>query len=229
MILKVFMQLLGKNGMTIRHSIQDMQGGEIAVGTTEDSGAFVTLEYKGKFYRYVKKPVKIEKSVLRFPLPAAGKGKTTFGHQITCAGETVMKVYTQPLECGKMWIFKRNIGVSVYQYQGKSYHVSKIGFPGEISHYYCLRSAEGETLATIERYSFVDDTNRATIYLKDPAVQDLAILVCANEIMMVYFSVGEQELRDESAGHYISLTDAEKSLYDKNFIPAVKAMHGIYD
>ena len=127
-----------------------------------------------------------------------------------------------------MWIFKRKIGVSVYQYQGKTYTVSKVGFPGETSHYYCLRSAEGETLAMIERHAFVDDTNRATIYLKDPAVQDLVVLVCANEIMKVYFDADHKKI-DDSAGHYISLTDAEKSLHDKDFIPAVKALDRIVD
>lgn len=229
MILKVFMQLGGESGISIRHSICDLNNREIAVGDNRDDGAFVTLTYQGKEYRYAKRPIKIEKSIFDFPLQISAKSKTTWGHRVTQNGETVLRVYTESITCGKIWIFKQSMGISVYQYQGRTYHVSKVGFLGETSHYYCLRSAEFETLAIIERHSFTDDTNRATIYLKDVSLLELVLLVCANEIMMVSFSVGDMEKRDPSAGQYISMTEAEKSMYDKDFIPAVKAMDGIID
>lgn len=229
MILRVYMQLGGKDGMSIRHSIQDLQGNELAQGDNQDSGALVTLRYGGKTVRFERKPVKIEKSSFSFPLPIPSKSKKTLGHQAVSQGQPLIRMYTEPVTCGKMWIFKRNIGITVYQYAGKTFHCSQVGFPKETSHYYCLRSAQWETVMVLERHSFTDDTYRATIYLKDPGMLELAMLVCANEIMEVYFSPGDAELRDVSAGHYISLTDAEKSLYDKDFIPAVKAMSRIYD
>ena len=229
MILRVYMQRCGKNGLSIRHSIQDLQGKELAEGDNQDSGALVTLRYSGKTVRFEKKPVKIEKSSFPFPLPIPSKSKKTLGHQAVCQGQPLIRMYTEPVTCGKTWIFKRNIGITVYQYAGKTFHCYVVGFPNETSHYYCLKSAQGETVMVLERHSFTDDTYRATIYLKDPGMLELAMLVCANEIMEVYFTVEDTVLRDDSAGHYISLTDAEKSLYDRDFIPAVKAMDRIYD
>ncbi|MCI6956761.1 MAG: hypothetical protein SPI15_04100 [Candidatus Faecousia sp.] len=228
MILRVYLEHYGKNGFGLRHSIQDLQGNTVAEGDNADSGANLTLRYGTKTFRFGKMPVRIEKSDFPFPLPRASKSKKTLGFEATNYGEPAIRMYMEPMTCGKTWIFKQNIGIRVYQKDGNVYLCAKVGFPKETSHYYCLKSVQGETLAVIERHSFTDDTYRASIYLKNPELLELAILVCANEVMNVTYDA-HNDLSDPSAGHYISIADAEKALYDKDFIPAVKALDRIYD
>lgn len=230
MILRAFMEICDKQSLIFQHSLLDKNDCVVATGNNTEPDTHLTMTYNGKEYRFWKKISMIEKPNYAFPYPFSPNIKKIPGYKVTSSGETVLSSYREAATYQKKLFLKWNFLFTVYQYQGRVYHCFKVGFENENDHYYCLKTVQGETLAIIQRHSFAEDSCRATVYLKDSGILELVMLVCANEIMQVQFDITEDShVVDYSAGNYISIADAEKAMFDKNFIPAVKALDGIWD
>lgn len=230
MILKAYMEICDPYVTSFRHSIQDADGKELAVGTNQEEKSHLVMEISGKRYHFLRKIIKLEKSSYSFPYPLASARNKTLGYEVVSDSGTVIRTYQEAATDRKTWLFKRNFLFNVYQYRNESYLCFKVGFADSPSHFYFLKTIHGETIAAIERHMISDDDRRATIYLKDEAFLELVYLVCGFEIMFVSHRAADvTDVVDSSAGNYISVTEGEKAMYDKNFIPAVKAMHGIYN
>lgn len=231
MILRAYMEICDPYVQVFRHSVQDASGNEIAVGkNNSDKELFLAIEYQGKEYKFPRKIVKQEKVQYAFPYPLSSKHQKTLGYEVYMDGSMVMETYPEAATDKKVFFFKRNFLFNVYKYKGRAYHCFKVGFADELSHYHFIKTVDGETVAAIERVYYSEDDRRATIYLKDPELLEMILLICGYEIMFVFHRATDYtDVVDASAGNYISITDGEKAMFDKDFILAVKAMHGIYD
>lgn len=231
MIYKVYMEFLDSKRVSHRHCVLDCLGNEIAVGDDQGSDTTLDLHFNGKTYHFPKKLISIQKPKYAFPYPFSPDIQKTFGVGVICDEKPVLQYYREAATYKKVLFLKHNFVFNVYQYEGRVYHCYKVGFAGEHSHYYCLKTTQGETVAIIERNSRAEaDRRRGTIYLKNDELLKLVLLVCASEIMMIQLDVGDaSRVHDPSAGNYISVSEAEKEMFDKDFIPMIKAREGITD
>lgn len=229
MILKVYMEICDPGVTRFRHSVQDLQGREIAVGTNKQPGATLALKHNGNVFIYPKKIVTMEGSEFPFRYPLS-KWKKNYGYEVLCRDEPVMRTYTEAAVCQKKFLFKKNLIFNVYQYHGQTFLCFRVGLAEGPSHYYFVKTPQGETVAAIERHTDAEDDRRATVYIKNPDNLELVLLVCGFEIMQVQHKPNDvTEVIDYSAGRYYSMLEEEKAQFDKDFIPAVKAMDRIYD
>ena len=152
----------------------------------------------------------------------SSKRKKTIGYYITEEKNCAAKFYGEAATCRKKGIFKRNIGFTVFEFNNSPYMLYRVGFQNQNSHYYCLYDNNGVTVAIIERHSYYEDNCKATIYVEDSENILIALFACTEEIISVPNS-GDFDNIDPSAGHYISVLEEEKALFDKSFIDRVKA------
>lgn len=231
MIFKTYMNFCDEHRRYLAHRCVDLQGREIASGMIDfDGKERLTLSFAGKDYKYGRGFTMVEKPTYDFPYPFTPPIKKTPATDIISDGKTVMQVYREAGTYKKVLFLKHNFIFHVYLHNGRVYHCYKVGFANESDHYYCLKTPEGETVAVMQRHMQAEDDRRATVYLKDKSLLELVLLAAGFETMLIQLDIEHFTRTDDpSAGNYISVSDAEKAMFDKDFIPAVKAMHGIYD
>lgn len=113
------------------------------------------------------------------------------------------------------WCLK-NIGVTVFQYNSKSYLLFRVGIKGHKSHYYCIYDENNILIAVIARHSYHSNDYRANIYIEDKENLFIALLAFTEEIVCV-----PQE-GDPSAGKYLSILKEEQELFQEDFIEKIK-------
>lgn len=231
MILSLYMEYLDSHRTGVRHRCVDLQGREIASGIVNfDGNERLLLSFNGKDYSYGRGFTIVEKPIYNFSYPFSPPIKKAPATDIVCGDKTVLQVYREAGTYKKVLFLKNNFIFHVYLYNDNVYHCYKVGFPEEGDHYYCLKTTDGDTVAVMQRHTQAGDNRRATVYLKDKCLLELVLLAVGFETMLVQLDIEHFTRTDDpSAGNYISVSDAEKSMYDKDFIPAVKAMHGICD
>lgn len=227
MILDTYMQIGKQNGGEFRHSFRNLRSEEIAAGTDAQTGTFLVLDQGEKSYRFSRKIVSVQKPAFSCRFPIRSRKNKALGYRVLLGDEVVLQSYTEGVSLGKGWIFSKGFRFSVYLYKDAVYHCFRVGFPDEDCHYYCVTNPQGQTAAIIQRHHGSAEGKRTTVYIADPGMQELAMLVCASETMIVSFRTDDSGIDDPSSGPYVSVTDEEKSVFDKNFIPAVKAMDRI--
>ena len=118
---------------------------------------------------------------------------------------------------------KKNISVTVFQYNSKSYLLFRVGFPKENSHYYCLYEENGSLISIIERHTYYKDACKATLYIEKEEDLFITLLACTEEIICVGNTGDSDSTIDPSAGPYVSVLKEEKELFDKEFIQRIKS------
>ena len=231
MILATYMEYCDSRRTGVNHYCKDQQGNVIATGVVGfNNDVRLRLSFNGKEYTFHKHLTKVDKPVYSFAYPFCPQTKKAFATEITSEGRTVMQVYREAATYKKVWFLKNNFVFNVYKYNGNVYHCYKVGFPTTDTHYYCLKNLQGDTIAILNRQTWTEDDRRGTLYLKDPSLLELVLLVAGFETMMVQLDISNyNRVHDASAGNYISLSEAEKAMYDPDFIPAVKALDRIID
>ncbi len=187
---------------------------------TDDFHEGKTLHYEGKSYYFLDNPKIIKIPRLNTPYPLSSKMKKTIGLQVYADPEgskLVSIYYHQAITCKKKWIFKRNIGLTVYNYNDCDYLLYRVGLPKQSSYYFCLYNNMRELIGIIERHPWNEEGNKGTLYLENPEYLFLMLLVTTSELVTVANAPGA-EIKDPSTGPYLSLLKEERELFDKTFL-----------
>lgn len=224
MILRLIMEKEDSFGRIITYRYNDAITDRAYAIALYNYGKTVTLQVNEQEYVFSETPKFVIKSQLNIKYPLSNKWKKTIGFPILQKGECVANYYGEAATCRKRGIFKKNIGFTVFEYNNEPYMVYRVGFSKQNSHYYCIHNNAGETVAIIERHSFYKNNCKATIYIEKETDILIALLVCTEGMISstTYGSInGETDL---SAGHYISLLEEEKAMFDKEFYERVKSL-----
>lgn len=211
-------------GMRISYQFKDATTLSVVASASDNDNECISLLYGERKYQFYSYPKFIEKPQLNIKYPLSSKRKKTIGFHILDDGKCVAKYYGEAATCRKKGLLKRNIGFTVFEYQQEPYMLYRVGFPKENSHYYCLYNNDGKTIAVIERHSFYSDNCKATIYIEDVKHIHIALFACTEEIIFVANTGNREDIMDPSAGHYVSLLEEEREMFDKNFVEHVKEM-----
>lgn len=222
MILRLCMEKDDPQGMRIAYKFINATSQEVCATASDNINEATSLFFNGKEYRFFNYPKFIEKPQININYPLSSKRKKTVGFHILENENCVAKFYGEAATCRKKGILKKNIGFTVFEYNNEPYMLYRVGFPKQNSHYYCLYNNYGKTVAIIERHSFYKDNCKATIYVEEQENIVIALLACTEEIISVASSGSRDQMMDTSAGHYISMLDEEKALFDASFIERVK-------
>ncbi len=211
-------------GMRISYQFKDIGTLNERASASDNINESTNLFFENKKYQFFNYPKIVEKPRINVKYPLSSKRKKTIGFHILESGNCIAKFYGEAATCRKKGIFKRNIGFTVFEYQGEPYMLYKVGFPKQNSHYYCLYNNEGNTIAIIERHTFYEDNCKATLYIENDQDTLITLLACTEEIISVANSGSREDMMDSSAGHYISLLAEERELYDPAFLERVKGL-----
>lgn len=222
MILQLCMEKDDPQGMRIAYQFIDAVTKEVCATATDNINEPTSLIFRDEEYHFFNCPKFIEKPQINIAYPLSSKRKKTIGFHILENEKCVAKFYGEAATCRKKGIFKRNIAFTVFEYKNEPYMLYRVGFPKQNSHYYCLYNNSGKTIAIIERHSFYKDNCKATVYVEETENVLIALLACTEEIISVANSGSRDEMMDTSAGHYISMLDEEKAMFDAAFIERVK-------
>lgn len=222
MILRLCMEMEDPQGMRIAYRFVNAKNNDVYATASDNFNEATSLFVDDKTYEFYNYPKFIEKPLINIKYPLSSKRKKTIGYYITEEKNCVAKFYGEAATCRKKGIFKRNIGFTVFEFNNSPYMLYRVGFPNQNSHYYCLYDNNGVTVAIIERHSYYEDNCKATIYVETPENILIALFACTEEIISVPNS-GDSDNIVPSAGHYISVLEEEKALFDKSFIDRVKA------
>lgn len=229
MILKMFMEKGGLNGIKLVSEFIDCWDGALAATAENIAGKNTSLDFRGRMYTLSEKPVFIEKPELKINYPLCSKAKRGLGFHILSDGKPVASTYDDAMTCRKTWIFKRNVGFSVFVTETGAFALYRVGFANEPWHYYCLLDAEGKTVGVIKRMYEAEDYRRATLYVEEEIYLLPLLLACLDTIVDVNLVGDLEDYYDKSAGNYISIMQEEKDIFDPAFIARVRAMDGVSD
>lgn len=217
MIIDLYMKTsnnLWKRDYTFKNNLTD----EIIATANNEKDKYINLSYLGKTYYFKNHPKKMERLSLPIKYPLCSKRKWTIGFDVTDEKNySICSFYPEAVTYGKKFIFKRNLGLTVFRYNDKTYSMYKVGFK-EPCHYYCLFDENDKTIAIIKRLYGAE--KKATIYIENEKNLFLSLIACTEEIIDVA-NLGGDGI-DTSAGNYVSISDIEKNRFDKNFIDKIK-------
>ena len=227
MIFRVYLKQENDYGDKLRYDVFDLHGNLTAVGSNAEPKCGLLFRIGEEEYRFRMLPHRIDKAPVAHRYPLSSGSRRTFGFSVYRGEEECMFYYKEAEVVGRTGIFKKTMGLTVLVLGDQIYRSYRVGFPGENSHYYCLLDQSGKTVAVLERHTYREDACRATLYVEEEAFVRPALLASAAETMDVVYT-GER-YSDPSAGHYISLLEEEKAMFDPGFIPRVKALDGVTD
>lgn len=221
MIIKLYTEFEDPQGMRISYQFKDVRmKNNVAVATNYYKEA-TSLYFNKEKYEFPNYPKIIERPQINFRFPLS-KGKKNVGFYIIKGGQPVAFFFAESATCGKKWIFNQNLLFTVYVKDETPYLLFKVGFKNQNSHYYCLYDNNEKCIAIIERHSFYDDNCKATLYIENEENLLITLMACTDTMISVANSGGMESMMDTSAGHYISVLDAEKEMFDPEFIERVK-------
>lgn len=221
MIIDLYMET-SKNLWKIDYTFKNNSTNEIIAIANNEKDKYINLTYLDKKYYFKNYPKKMERYNLPIKYPLCSKRKWTIGFYITDEKELpVCSFYSEAVTYGKWFIFKKNLGLTVFRYNDKTYSLYRVGFK-EPCHYYCLYDDNDKTIAIIQR--LYGSEKRAIIYVEKEKNIFLSLLVCTSEIINVANLDGDGI--DTSAENYISISEIEKERFDKNFINKFKMNGG---
>lgn len=230
MILEETLLQQDKIGEDLCYELRDGSGKLIASArpTWKNPTQRLALQFDGRTYQIRGIPSSMEKAVYSHRFPLLHDRKKTLGLSIRLDGQEVARQYGEAMCTGKRSIFGKNIQFNVLTVGSEVYCCYRVGFVGEGFHYYCLLDSLGRTVAITQRHTHSGKNSRATVYLEEEQFLLPAVLSAALETMTIQrLEAGENA--DPSAGHYISLLEEEKAMFDPGFIPRVKALDGVTD
>lgn len=222
MVIQTIMNKHDLSGMYITYSFVDEASGQKIAEATNNVGSYVKLYTAGKEIIFVGKPAFVERFDLRLPYEETLRKKNAIGFKITCDEAVIAHFYGSAMTCGRKGIFKRNIGLTVFAYEGNAYPMVRVGFLRERVHYYCVLTEDGSTVAIIERHSGDNSDSKATIYVEEEKYVLLALIACVEEIVWNSVSGDMESRMDTSAGPYISRYKEEQALLDRAFLERAK-------
>lgn len=222
MIINLYMKLEDPNGMRINCEFLNAKNNEVIATATNNFNEHTTLYYGGKKYEVKNYPKKMERLMLNTKYPLCSKRKWCIGFNVISDNNTVLSYYPEAITCGKRWIFKKNIGLTVFKYNNEPHLLYRVGFAKERWHYYCLYDNKNNTIGIIKR--LYGNDIRATLYIEDVSNLLITLLVCTEEIVDISYSSDKDMRYDPSAGNYISILEEEKEMFDKSFINRVELL-----
>lgn len=229
MILELLCEYDTPNGMNISYQFVNKKNSAFVASATDNYNQPIILEFNDNQYVFSNTPKIVPRVGVKFKYPlTATKRKKTIGFHINKCNEDFGFFYGEAAKC-KKGIFCTTIGFKVFFNYDNIYLLFRVGFKSENSHYYCLYDNNNSLIAVIERHNYYDNNCKATIYVEDKEYVEITLLASVEELISVPNAGGQEFSMDTSAGHYISVLEEEKSLFDKNFILRIKAMDGILD
>lgn len=223
MILKLHMEVTDRHAMNLDYEFVNVTNSAVVATATNHFNDYFKLNYENKIYEFRNHPKFVKRSMINFRYPFSTKWKRTIGFGIHCQKKEIGAFYGDAMRCRDKGP-KRNISVTVFQYEEKAYLLCRVGFAKEKSHYYCLYEQNGNLISIIERHTYYKDACKATLYIEDEKNLFITLLACTEEIICVGNSGDSESTIDPSAGPYVSVLKEEKELFDKSFIQRVKAM-----
>lgn len=220
MIIKLLYEKDSPNGMNISYKFINKKDQRVLATATDNFNEHIALFFNNDSYLLPNNPKLINKCGINFKYPLTSKRSKTIGFPIKINDNDFGYYYHEAAKC-KKGLFGKNIGFTVISKKTNAFMLFRVGFKGENSHYYCLYD-ENKLIAIIERHNYSEDNCKATIYIEDEFNLEIALIACTEELISVPNSGGNDFSMDTSAGHYISMLDEEKALFDENFILRVK-------
>lgn len=222
MIINLHMEITDKHGMDLDYEFRNITDSSVVATATNHFNDYFKLHYQNKIYEFRNYPKIVKRSMINFRFPFSTKWKRTIGFGIHCQKKEIGVFYGDAMRCREKGL-KKNISVTVFQYESKAYLLCRVGFPKEKSHYYCLFDENGNLISVIERHTYYDDDCKATLYIEHEENMFITLLTCTEKIICVGNSGDSDSTIDPSAGPYVSVLKEEKELFDENFIQRVKA------
>ena len=137
------------------HYIDTATNQKIAWAGYVESGC-TGLRYGEHHYEFPLTLKKVPKAQFNCPYPIATGGKNSFGWPIMLGADQLGYYYGEAITCRKKWIFKRNIGVTVFMVAGRAYQLYRVGFADEPAHYYEIFHAGNTSRAGEEINEAID-------------------------------------------------------------------------
>ena len=220
MIIRLMYEKDSPNGMNISYKFIEEKNQTVLATATDNFNEYIALFFNNNTYFFPNVPKIINKCEVNLKYPLTSNRRKTVGFPMKLNDTDYGYYYQEAAKC-KKGLFGKNIGFTVFSTGIKVFMLFRVGFKGENSHYYCLYE-ENTLVAIIERHNYSEDNCKATIYVEDKNYLEIAFIACTEELISVPNSGGNEFSMDTSAGHYISVLDEEKELFDANFILRVK-------
>lgn len=181
------------------------------------------LWYGKNKYQFNDIPKSIMKKELDFKYPYSSKIKKTIGYRIFENEKLTAEFHWDALRCKDTGVNK-NIGLNIFHFNDEVYLLFHVGLPKHKSSYYCLYQNGGELIAIIARHHTgkAYDNCKATLYIDNDENLLITLFACTSQIVDVINFWDEGENHDPSAGPVISTLEAERELFDAEFIEKVK-------
>lgn len=222
MIINLYMEMENPQGMRINYKFLNEKTNEVVATATNNFKEHTTLYYDDKKYELVNYPKKMERIILNSKYPLCSNRKWAIGFNVLSDNNNIASYYHEAVTCGKRWIFKKNMGLTVIKYNNQPYSLYRVGFAKENWHYYCLYNNSNKIVGIIKR--LYGEDIRATLYIEDNSELLINLIACTIETIDVANSGDMDTMIDTSAGNYISLLEEEKAMFDKTFIERVEQL-----
>ena len=175
-------------------------------------GDKVCLYYGEDMYEYVRKARKVPRVPVPGDYPQKKYKDTCWGVEILKNGEHFVNAGRQNVFAGKKGIFSIYIPIDVFSFETGNLFVYTCGPRDTAFHYYCVYDEKDSCVGMIERGTIGASGSRSRIYFEDEAYL-LQMLLINMEITLTY--IAGEEMRDSSAGNYISFKKAELDRFDR--------------
>lgn len=185
-------------------------------------GDKVCLYYGDDKYEYVRKARKVPFIPVPGDYPDKKYKDYCWGLEIVKNGEHFLYSGKQNIFVGKKGIFSIHIPVNVFSFETGNLFVYTCGPKDSSFHYYCVYDEYDRCVGMIERGILGANGSRSRIYFEDEALL-LQMLIINMEITLTYIMAGE--MRDSSAGNYISIKKAEIARLDRELLARWKEQY----
>lgn len=209
------------NQPNISYRLKDSKTGEEIANASDNFKEWATLEINNNKYEIIRNP-KIVQKVNSFPnFPQTLKWKKTVGFIITKNSETFGYYYPDAATITKkLGFIKFNITFNTYCLGNDIYTCHRVGLKGTGCSYFCILK-QGVTVAIIKKPDkVINYKDTFTAYIKDKNIyeQICLIMIVIDTTEFVNIDDGGLSVGGE---RYISVAQAEKDLFDSNFIDEV--------
>ena len=198
---------------------KDRRQNNVIASATTNIREPVTLRYGEESYVLLDEVSRIKRYPWTKPYPDSMHTKNMLGFRMVRSsdGKDAITAYRAAMTIEKKGLRKRNIGLTIYGYQGKPYGLARVGFRDEPFYWQVLLDEEGNTAAVFKRHSETENTDcRVTIYVEDEAMLELALLVATDAFVGDIYV--DNDGGNLSAGPYTSRYPEEQALLDRSFV-----------
>ena len=225
MIINLHKQIQDTWGYEVSYSFR-LEGGEEIASAFNDNKQPISFWLGKELYAFptgLHSMKMVPRMFSGFPYPDYGRWKRLPGFVvIDSAGEQVAYYYGNAITVGRVGksCFKRNIDAPALVYQGELYYCFKVGFRGELEHYYCIYRGN-ELIGVIKRHALTKKNKDciATLYIDKKENLKVNLFVAVTQLVYVETWEGGHDI---SACGYISRYEEEKKLLDRGYIEWVK-------